>query len=194
MPKPIENEFSALRSRARAKRDRAIAEARQEYEAALVEIAGLEQRLCGKLPKGYKTIVQAIDAVIPREGTFTTLDVMTGLEAFDPKRNWRKRSVDYVLTRMRQRGAIRRLKRATIHERASYVRAEAGTKAPGTGDMTLMQIIGKVLVRPMTTTDVVVAVLEMGYETAMGRNNLRNHATRVLKQGGFKCEGGRWLP
>src|SRR5262245_59656308 len=140
MSRPVENEFTALRARARQKRDRAIAEVRADYEAALVEIAALEQRLLGKQPQGHKSIAQAVNTIIPKEAPFTTLGVMTGLEALDPSRNWRKRSVDYVLTRMRSRGQIRRTRRATIHEPAQYVRAESAPPKGPVEDMTLLQI------------------------------------------------------
>jgi hypothetical protein len=188
------NEFNALRQRARDKRDKAIAEVRREYEAALVQIAALEQDLLGKVSSRYKKISAAIESVIPRESEFTTADIMAGLEALDPRRSWRKRSIDNHISRLRERGLIKRLKRATVHEPAVYARAEAPVKAAPLDDMTLLQVIGKVLaVRPMTTTEVVVAVLEAGYQTTMAKTALRNHVTRQLGRGGFKQEDGRWV-
>ncbi len=107
------NEFIALRARARDKRDKAIAQAREEYEAALVQIATLEQDLLGKLPSKHKPMSACIESVIPNDRPFTTLDVLTSLEALDPRRVWRKRSIDNHFSRLRDKGLIRRIKRAT---------------------------------------------------------------------------------
>jgi hypothetical protein len=148
----------------------------------------------GKLSAKHKKISAAVEHVIPRDHPFNTQDVMTALEALDPTRYWRKRSIDFVLTGLRRKGLIRRLKRATINERASYVRAESPVPTPALADTTLLQIVGQVLVRPMTTTEIVVAVLEAGWQTEMGRTNLRNHVTRLLSRGGFKQDGGKWVP
>jgi hypothetical protein len=188
-----QNEFTALRKRAKDKRDKGIAILRDEYERALAQIAALEQDLLGMRPANYRKIVDAVNAVIPKTAEFTMPDVMAGLEALDPRRAWRRRSVDWVIVRMRKRGTITRLKRANIHEPAVYVRSEAAPPKTGLDDMTLLEVIGKVLVRPMTTTEVVVAVLEAGYQTTMGRTHLRNHVTRLLNRGGFKQDAGKWV-
>jgi hypothetical protein len=190
----MSNEFIALRTRARDKRDKAIAVARREYEAALVSIAALEQDLLGTHPTGRKNISSAIEAVIPRETTFTTVDLMAALEASDSTRNWHKRSVDWTLSRLREKGIVKRLKRASIHEPAVYVRADVNAKAVPLDDMTLLQVIGNVLTKPMTSMEVVVAVLEAGWQTSMSRTNMRNHVVRTLKKNGFKVVAGRWVP
>lgn len=189
----MSNEFNALRSRARERRDKAIAEARREYSAQLVKIAELEQDLLGKVQANHKSIASAIESVIPRDSTFTTVDLMAALEALDSRRNWRKRSLDNHLSRLRERGLIKRLKRATVHEPAVYAREEAPVKAAPLDDLSLLQVIGKVLVRPMTVTEVAVAVLEAGWQTRMSKGNLRVHVAKSLARGGFKCDGGRWL-
>ena len=187
------NEFNALRSRARERRDKAIAEARREYNAQLVKIAELEQDLLGKVQTGHKKISSAIESVIPREAPFTTVDLMAALEALDPRRNWRKRSLDNHLSRLRERGLIKRVKRPSVHEPAVYAREGAPVKAAPLDDLTLLQVIGRVLTRPMTVTEVAVAVLEAGYQTCMSKSNLRVHVGKTLARGGFKCDGGRWI-
>jgi hypothetical protein len=189
----MSNEFNALRSRARERRDKAIAEARREYSAQLVKIAELEQDLLGAAQTRHRSISSAIESVIPREAPFTTVDLMAALEALDPRRSWRKRSLDNHLSRLRERGLIKRLKRATVHEPAVYAREDAPVKAAPLDDLTLLQVIGRVLTRPMTVTEVAVAVLEAGYQTRMSKSNLRVHVGKTLSRGGFKCEGGRWV-
>src|SRR5688572_1575424 len=98
------NEFTALRIRAREKRDKLIAEARKEYDATLVAIAALEQDLLGKVSSRHKTISACIESVIPREDSFTVGYILAGLEALDPGRVWRKRSIDSHLSRLREKG------------------------------------------------------------------------------------------
>lgn len=58
-------------------------------------------------------------------------------------------------------------------------------------DATLAEVIQRVLVRPMTTTEGVVAVVEAGYRSTMKRTALRNHVTRVLTR---RCvsDGAKW--
>jgi hypothetical protein len=189
----MSQEFNALRARARNLRDKAIADARSEYEYQLTQIAKLEQDLLGKVSSRYRKISAAIESVIPSDRTFTTVDIMTALEALDPRRAWRKRSIDNHLSRLRQRGLVRRVKRASIHEPAVYARAEAPVKPVPFEDMTLIEVVGKALTKPMTTTEICVAILEAGYQTEMSRNNLRNHVTRLLSRNGYKSEDGKWL-
>jgi hypothetical protein len=91
--------FIELRKRAREKRDKAIGQARSEYADTLRKIAELEQDLLGREPSSHKTIASCIDSVIPTDRVFTTVDVMASLEALDPGRVWRKRSVDSHIAR-----------------------------------------------------------------------------------------------
>lgn len=184
-------EFNALRAKARDRRDKALADIRKEYEATLVQIAALEQDLLGKVSTRYRKISTAIESLIPREGSFSTHDIMAGLEAIDPTRNWRKRSLDSYLSRLRDKGIIKRVRRATIHEPALYAMADTDV-ASKADDRTLVQFIRAVLSHPMTTTEVTVAVLEAGFHTAMTRKNLRSTISRELKADGCRCLGGRW--
>jgi hypothetical protein len=189
----MSNEFNALRARARQKRDAALAEIQADYQAALVQIARLEQDLLGKVRSRYRKISAAIEAVIPKDGTFTTADILVSLEALDSRRYWRKRFIDNHISRLRERGLIKRIKRATIHEPAVYVRAGSTAKVVPLGDMTLLEAIGSVLTEPLTTTEIVVAVLEAGCHTTMNRTHLRQHVRREMGKH-FKQDGGRWLP
>jgi hypothetical protein len=62
------NEFTALRNRAKIKRDKAIAQARAQYNAILVAIATLQQDLDPRPVPRLKTIGDCVDSLIP--GTF----------------------------------------------------------------------------------------------------------------------------
>ncbi len=188
----MSNEFNALRARARAKRDKEIAAVRAEYEATLVQIATLEQDLLGKVTSRYRKISAAIESVIPSDRPFSTADIMAGLEALDPGRVWRKRAIDSHISRLRERGLVKRLKRATAREPAVYSRADLPVKVVPLGDKTLQEVIRGVVTRPMTVTEVAVAVKESGYKSEMSNGNLRSHVRRLLVQGGFRQEGGKW--
>src|SRR5688572_27001058 len=100
------NEFISLRAKARENRDRIINLARAEYEATLVNIAKLEQDLCGTQSSRHQKVSACIEQVIPQDREFSTVDIMTALEALDPRRVWRMGSVVNHLARLRQRGLI----------------------------------------------------------------------------------------
>jgi hypothetical protein len=208
-------EFNALRSRAKDKRDKAIAYARQEYEATLVTIAGLEQDLLGKESSRYRLISACVESVIPRDRPFSTTDIMTSLEGLDPGRTWRKRSVDNHIARLRERGPdhqlrsrphhgnhiarlrerglVRRMQKAKGTEPAIYARVGALVPALPFEDMRLVEVMRAVLTRPMTQTELAVALLEAGYQTAMEPRALRTAVGVELRRGGFANQGGKWV-
>ncbi len=125
-----------------------MAQARADYEVALVQIATLEQGLTGIRPKRDRSAASCIESVIPREATFSTVEILAGLEALDPGRIWNKRTVDNHLSKLRAVGLVRRLKRANLHERAIYVRSDSANHGGPLGDKTLIDVIGMVLTRP----------------------------------------------
>src|SRR5277367_1052437 len=96
-------EFNALRTRAREKRDKLITSARVAYDAALDQIADLEQNLLGLESTSHQKISVSIDQVIPRDRTFTIIEIIAALEALDPKRVWRRGSVDNYLGVLRRK-------------------------------------------------------------------------------------------
>lgn len=165
-------EFVALRAKAREKRDLAIARARTEYEETLTRIAALEQDLLGKEVSSHRQISECVERVIPTDREFTTVDVMTALEALDPGRVWRKRSVDSHISRMRERGLIRRLRKARTgahaNEPAVYVRAGVPVAERPFQGQTLRDVLKATLADgPMTQLELTVTLLERGYDTTM---------------------------
>ena len=104
--------FNILRAKHRANRDKAIATAREEYEASLTRIATLEQDLLGRNKPQTKTISSCIESVIPSDRPFNTGDIFASLEALDPRRALRKRSIDNHISRLRDKGLVRRLQKA----------------------------------------------------------------------------------
>jgi hypothetical protein len=188
--------FNELRKGAREKRDRAIGHAREEYAATLRRIADLEQDLLGREPSSHRTIASCIDPVIPTDRAFTTVDIIAALEALDPAREWRKRSVDNHISRLRHRGIIRRVKKSQNTQPALYVSAGVEVEPLPFEDMTLPEVVEQVLGdrQPLRQTDLVVAMLEAGYQTTMEPKALRG-AVGVVHRGDrerFRKSGDLW--
>jgi len=133
------NAFNELRRHAREKRDKAIQQARDDYAATLTRIAELEQDLLGRDSPQHKTIAACIDSVIPTDRPFTTVDIMAALEALDPRRNWRKRSLDSHIARLRERGLVRRVKRSQNRQPAVYARV--GVEIEGSGLISMTPLV-----------------------------------------------------
>ena len=129
---------------------------------------------------------------MPTDRQFTTVDIMPGLEALDPRRVWRKRSVDSQIARLRRKGLVIRLQRSKTHLPAVYVRADVQVESLTFGDKTLREFVRQVLDRPMTQTELVVAMLEGGYQTRMNPKKLRDAVGVVLREGAFSGKGGKW--
>jgi hypothetical protein len=188
------SEFSALRARARDKRDKSIADARQEYEETLIAIAALEHGLTGRSRRPQR-ISACIESVIPRAEPFTSTEIIAALEALDSSRVWHKWTVDNHITKLRAKGIIRRISRHKGHQRALYVRADAKMPALPFEDMTLPEVIRAVLTEPMTQTELAVKILEDGYHTTMTKWCFRRVVGDALRvEGGrFKRDGsGKW--
>ena len=98
-------EFSAIRKAARSKRDTAIKRARDEYAATLKRIAELEQDILGRDPSDHRSMASCITSLIASDRTCTTVDIMAGLEAMDPGKVWRKRSIDNQISILRDTAA-----------------------------------------------------------------------------------------
>lgn len=185
-------EFIALRAKARERMDLAVAAAKREYEATLLAIANLEQDLVGRESSRHKMISTSINNVLPRDRTFTVVDIVTSLEAVDPTRHWRKRSVDCHISRLREMGILRRIKKSQGREPAVYAVADLDVPRLPFEGLTLGQSVAKVLVRPMSAIEVTVALIEQGHHTTMKKPYLRNAVEQELRHGAFKRVGGKW--
>jgi hypothetical protein len=186
------NEFSALRSRARDKRDKAIAQARSEYQQALIQIATLEQDLTGRESSRHKPVSACISAVLPRSEPFTAPEILAALEALDGSRVWIKKTIDGYLTKLRAKGIIRRMRRHKGNEPAVYVRVGAEVDKLPFEDMTLPEVMQAVLTEPMRPTELAVRIREAGYHTTMTDRVFRNAVSEELRRGAFVKEGAKW--
>ena len=185
--------FNSIRKHAREKRDKLIAQARTEYAATLVRIAELEQDLTGSNPPGKRTMSSCIHSALPTDRPFTTVDILTALEAMDPGRVWRKHTIDSYISRLRERRIVRRLRKSRGTEPALYARAGVQVDAQPFGDKTLAQVVGEVLgAKSLTQTELVMAMIDAGYQSTMTPQALRNAVGVVLREGPFKRREGKW--
>jgi len=186
--------FIAIRRRAKENRDKLIAQADAEYADTLRRIAAIEQDITGREYSRRQTISSCVNQVLPSDRPFTIVDIIAGLEALDPGRVWRKHSVDGYMSRLRARGIVRRLRKSHGREAAQYVRVGVPVAAVPFEGQTLPQVMAEVLgKRAMTPTELVVAMLEAGYETLQTPAGLRTHVSTVLrKRKGFRMRGGKW--
>jgi len=94
---------------------------------------------------------------------------------------------------LRRRGILKRIRKARGHEPAIYVREGVEYDPPPFEDMTLPEVVCDVLGdRSMTAVELVVGMLEAGYETTMSRNALLDGVGVVLRKGKFVAKGRKW--
>jgi hypothetical protein len=189
------NAFNELRKNARDKRDKVIESARNDWIATLVRIAALEQDILGRDVSTHEPISSCINRALPTDRSFTTLDILMTLEAMDPRRGWRKRAVDNHVFRLRDRGVVVRLRKARGDEPAVYALSGVEAKAEPFEGKTLIEVLAEVLGdRSLTTTELVVDVLEAGYVTKMTPKVLRSAVGAMLRKekGRFRQDGGKW--
>lgn len=187
------NEFTSLRHRAKFRRDKLIEAAHAEYSATLVQIEKLQLDMLGRTTTRRKSLARCVDSVIPTDAPFTCREIIAKLEALDPGRLWHQKNVTVHLTRLREKGIVKRIKRAAGNDGAVYARAELDVKVAPLDDLTLLETIKQVLVKPMTATEVALAVVEAGYRTHMPPSRMRNYVVRKLGQGKFKRVGEKWM-
>ena len=185
------NAFNELRRLAAEKRDNSIHRAKAEYQTALTRISELDQMIQGKFSPGRVSVSKAIDMVLPKDRPFTTADVMAGLQALDPNRTWRERSINNYMSQLRKRGEVKRLRRNGINRHALYVKAGVEVPELPFQDMLFVEVIEAVLVatgKPMTTTEIVVTALELGYQTEQSNKHFSNHTRTTLRDNPCRFE------
>jgi hypothetical protein len=189
----MSDEFLNLRIQARTRRDAAIQAVRDEYEQTLRDIEALQAKLYKQVPGGNRvSLAAAVQAVMPQDREFTVSDIMTALEARYPRRIWILNSVNNRIMKLRSKGQIVRLSRAKIGISAVYAVKGFQSSIPAGSDLTLAEAIRLVMVRPMTISEAVVAILEVGYRTTMPPNAFRTVVAKTLGDKGYRRMGGKW--
>jgi len=134
--------------------------------------------------------------VIPTDRTFTTVDILAGLEALDPGRVWRKRLIDGHVSRLRDRGIVRRIRKSKKSEPAIYACVGVNVGSEPFEDMRIEDVVSQVLEDgPMRQSESIVETLERGYQIRMKRQHFSAHIGRVLRGNSdmFKLSADRWL-
>ncbi len=179
---------SELRATARRIRDKVIQSACNEYKRALARISN------GKSNRRER-LSTCVELVLPRDREFSILDVLAALEAMDPVRVWRKQTVNNQLSRLLDRGAIRRTRRHCGKDHPA-IYACVGVDVPKRPfeDVSLRDVMAAVQGnRTMNATELTVAIVEAGYETRMSRKALRDAVGAAMRKGGrFKKVGEKW--
>ncbi len=179
--------LSARRDKVRSLRDKAIQRARDECNRTLARIATMEFN--------RRTMVSTcVESVIP-DHEFTVLDILAALESLDPVRVWRRHAVNNHLSRMRDRGQIRRTRRRCGRaDPAVYASVEVDVPKRPFGNVSLVEAIAAVRGnRTMNAIELTIAVIEAGYETRMGRKAIRDAVGAAMrKDGRFKRNGDKW--
>jgi hypothetical protein len=186
--------FNALRLKARERRDKALATAQSDYEAALAKIADLEYDLLGGRPSRREPLSASVQAAIPRDEPFTIADIVARLEGLEPGRIVRRKSVCNYIAGMTERGLLRRLDRHRGNAPSLYVRAGVNVpKRPFEG-MTLPQVLREALTKPTNQTELTVCILEAGYRSQVSKKALRKQVgeTLAMPGSGFVKAGGKW--
>jgi DNA-binding transcriptional ArsR family regulator len=86
-----------------------------------------------------------------------------------------ERAVVNHIARLREKGIVKRVRRARRSERAVYARVGVEYETPPFDDMTLAQVIAEVLSKrePLRVAELALAVLEAGYDTVMSSKSFR---------------------
>lgn len=186
-------QFKALREQARKRRDATLAAARADYETTMQQIAALELRLSSK-PAHTKrpAVAAAVQAVMPADAPFTSVDIHQALEAQYPDQVWLRKSINTCLGELVSRGTLKRIRRPTIHNHAVYAFADLNVTVDPGENMTLHDAIRLAVTRPMTSAEVVNAVLATGYKTIMSPRMLREVLCKEMRALGFVRDGERW--
>jgi hypothetical protein len=183
-------ESEPLRKLARIKRDQIIASAWEEYHETLALIANIEQTLTAKRPRRKPPRSACITSALPRDTPFSLPDLMRAMEANG--RVWNKKAASSLIDRLRARGIVRRLTRATPGKPATYVRVGSEASAGPLGDASLAEVLAMVLTKPMTVAELAERVVKAGYRTAQDRRTF-DHSIRVeLRRGAFRKVGRKW--
>jgi hypothetical protein len=189
------NALNELRQLARDRRDRAIDFATDQYNATLARIAGIEQDLLGTRPPDHQHMSDVVRSIIPEDQEFTSVDVMAGLKALDPARDWAVRCVTNQLVKMRLDGFIRRLKRASRNSPAVYIRTDKPITLPPFEDKSALEAAEQVLAGgEMNATELTVALFEGGFRSAMAKRAFRAELIKSLKSQPkrFGLVRGKW--
>jgi hypothetical protein len=190
--------FIELRQLATERRDKAIRAAQSEYRKTLKDIASMERRLGLVTLTRYEDrrppLTEAILAVIPQDQPFSLDDVCQRLSAADPVRTFTKGSIRSTICVLVNRGDIKRVQNNGGTRCAAYAASSLNCAEPESSMFDRAEAILRDAGQPMTVTEIVVAMIEQGFNAAIEPNratdSLRRGLTRRTDR--FRKDGQKW--
>lgn len=189
--------FSELKQLARDKRDAAIAAVKAEYRKELVSINELQKSLTEKpslkgRPKPEVPMWAQIMDVVPTDANFTVPELpdLLNLPASETPR------VRTTIDRLINRRELKRIRRGRRGTPALFAVDSFGPPTNPLNDMSQIDAAEAVLRsagRPMTLTELVVDMLERGYEPVSGKLKLRKSLGATMTRSvQFVRQGEKW--
>lgn len=190
--------FTELRKQALAKRNAAHVVANKEYQDTLSRINALEQDITGRVHTLHRKMTDCIMEVMPKDKPFTTQDIWLSLKALDSSRDWIRRSIDCHITRLREKGYLKRLRRHHGRDLAVYAFAGGEVADFPFGDKTLLEAMQDVLrdSEPLRPPELTVKLLESGFYTRRSRKDFRASVGSALNTNPelfVRGEAGKWI-
>ena len=180
------NDFSELRRLAREKRDEAIKAARLEHQVTLEEINALQKRLTKKpsqkgKPKPIVPLRVLILDVVPSDSAWTVAEVTKRLERPETDENL----IRATLSKMLKKGDIKRIRRGRNNIPALFAVKDYGPDDAGLNGLSQIEaaeIVLRQLGRPVSLTQLVVEMLERGYEPVTDERTLRKSLGAAMRK------------
>jgi hypothetical protein len=160
-----------LRQRAADKRDKAIKDARHEFQKLsqlldmLEEAVGDEPAPLKRRQRLWRPIIDVLAEVIPKDRTFTIDEAVELLKQREPGRDFNPQSVRTLFPEMAKAGIVRKVRRTAggfVHWAAAELEVTDDPIAVlSYGDATERVLMAK---GPLTPVEIVVALKESGYK------------------------------
>ena len=190
--------FDELRQLASERRDAAIQAAKDEYREVLRGIATIERQLGISTPPKYQerrlSLADAIVSLMPHDRTFCLDDACRWLSETDPSRTFTRGSITSNLYVLVKRGIIKRVRYASGNQCSAYAVPSFVCDDPPSTILDFAEAVIREAGQPMTATEIMVAMLESGFEPEIGPKRalgslLRGMSKRHLR---FVRSGQKW--
>ena len=157
--------FKQLREIAAKKRDDAIKRAKDEYRAAIGQIAKLETDLRPRQERGCKKrkirLIDLIHDNLPTDRAFSFADVVGILESIPDARTYAKSSINMTISRLLKAGDIKRVRYAGHQKAALFALPDVGVETQKTMLEWAKEVDGWHNLEPV---ELMVRMTEAGYE------------------------------
>jgi hypothetical protein len=184
--------YDLMRQEARAKRDRIIKAAREQYASEMADLRLLRRRITGERyplpPERCPTILDVVRRVMPRDRAFTLSEVIRLIQEDNPARRFRPASVRSLFQQLLGTGEVRRLswERGEVLWGASDCPVEPDAFGCATfTDMTERVLADGKLMRP---PEIVTALRTIGYRANLAPKDMHDSVIGSLKRNPAKFE------